>query len=267
MNYRDEARRRLAAAKAELSSGDDARLKYAALELRMSMEALTYDRALAYKDEFPPDEYQTWQPRRIMSVLLEIDPSADADRSIAIGAELEYGVPAPSMRSLGTEQVLNMTTLKRHYDALGSFLHMHSMKQMMEGKVVDAQKLRNRCEELSALVDAALSSPIFNVTLGAFARVNCFRCNLPIRKRLPNGAAELDAECFECHATYSVVPLENGQVEWRARRQEVSCARDGCTGATYLWDADLQAGRFWKCGACGGRNVIVLTLQHEPGGE
>ncbi len=51
MNYRNDARNSLKRAIAELAQADDERLKYAALELRMTMEALTYDRALAYKDE------------------------------------------------------------------------------------------------------------------------------------------------------------------------------------------------------------------------
>jgi hypothetical protein len=72
-DYRNDARRELARAKDELASAGDERLKYAALELRMAMESLTYDRALAYKDEFPPAEYQAWQPRKVMALLLEID--------------------------------------------------------------------------------------------------------------------------------------------------------------------------------------------------
>lgn len=63
MKYRNDAREYLQRSKNELNSSDNERLKYAVLELRMAMEALTYDRALAYKDEFPPNEYETWQPR------------------------------------------------------------------------------------------------------------------------------------------------------------------------------------------------------------
>ena len=43
-DYRNDARRELASAKDELGSADDERLKYAALELRIAMESLTYDR-------------------------------------------------------------------------------------------------------------------------------------------------------------------------------------------------------------------------------
>lgn len=120
MNYRNEARKYLKRSKEELDTGDNERLKYAALELRMAMEALTYDRAFAYKDEFPPDEYETWQPIKVMSVLLEIDPTTDKNSSIAFGLEERPGVPASVMQSLGEEKVLNMATLKSHYSALGS---------------------------------------------------------------------------------------------------------------------------------------------------
>lgn len=58
MNYRNQARKSLERANEKLGTGNDEDLKYVALELRMALEALTYDRALAYKDEFPPEEYE-----------------------------------------------------------------------------------------------------------------------------------------------------------------------------------------------------------------
>lgn len=264
MNYRNEARVRLDAAKNELASGDNTRLPYAALELRMSMEALTYDRALAFKDEFPPAEYETWQPKKVMLVLLEIHPSADADRALAIGRQEEEGVPASIMHSLGTERVLNMRALKKHYDALGSYLHLPSMKQSMEGRTVDPAKLRKRCEELTVLIEEVISSRIFNITLGVFSTMSCFRCERPIRKRVQDGK-ETSAECFDCHATYSLVPAENGQFEWHPKGQEVSCPREGCEGKTFVWEADQQVGKHWLCNTCGGRNALALAVYQESG--
>lgn len=46
-SYRSQGRKTLARAKAELESGNDQHLKYAALELRSVMECLTYDRTRA----------------------------------------------------------------------------------------------------------------------------------------------------------------------------------------------------------------------------
>ena len=98
-DYRTDARRELARAKDELASADEERLKYAALELRMAMESLTYDRALAYNAEFPPCEYETWQPRKVMAILLEIDPNADKDSSLAFGIEPSRGVTPDVMQA------------------------------------------------------------------------------------------------------------------------------------------------------------------------
>lgn len=88
-NFRHSARESLARAKAELAANDPIRLRYAALELRDAMEALTYDRALAFKDDIPPEEYKTWQPRKLMAVLLDIDPSIGITSTIAYGIEEE----------------------------------------------------------------------------------------------------------------------------------------------------------------------------------
>jgi hypothetical protein len=71
VDFRAEARKALNRARSELESGDDARLKYAALELRLAMEAITYDRARTYRNEMPPQEYDTWQPRKLMQLLID----------------------------------------------------------------------------------------------------------------------------------------------------------------------------------------------------
>jgi len=95
MTYRNDARAAQKRARTELDAGDDERLKYAALELREAMEALTYDRAATYNAELPTAAYDTWQPRKVMELLLEIDPNADKDSSLAVGLEETPGIPRP----------------------------------------------------------------------------------------------------------------------------------------------------------------------------
>jgi hypothetical protein len=229
------------------------------------MEALTYDRALAYKDEFPPAEYETWQPRKVMSVLLDIDPTADKGTSLAFGEEEEYGVPAQMMRSLGSEKVLNMATLRKHYDALGSYLHVQSMKQVRAGKSLDFGKIRDRCEEIVAFVGAVLASPVFNVTLGSFATMECMKCGKPIRKRIPHGQEVMQAECYECQALYTVIDKGNNKVEWQPQYHEIECVNDDCKHKIIVWRHELKVGMHWKCPCCNGRNTFALAIRHEAG--
>ena len=260
MNYRDLARKHIKHAMNELNSKSELRLKYAALELRMAMESLTYDRALAYKDEFPPSEYETWQPRKVMSVLLDIDPKADKDCSLAVREEGKDDAPYVS---LGAEKVLNMIMLKKHYDALGSYLHVQSMKQFRAGIPVDNSKIRIRCMDIADFVSQVLSSPIFNVTVGEFASTDCVKCGNPIRKRLPDGEKETLATCHECNATYTVTGDGNDKTIWTPHQREVKCVNPNCGQKDYLWPNEIERGNTWICGACGGKNTFVLAIVYQ----
>lgn len=266
-DYRNDARRELARAKDELASVDDERLKYAALELRMAMESLTYDRALAYKAEFPPAEYETWQPRKVMAILLEIDLNADKDSSLAFGIEPSLGVTPDVMQSLGTERVLNMATIKRHYDALGSYLHVPTIKQRKAGAKIDAAKFRARCEEIAAYLTEVLASPVWNSTMGNFASIDCMKCGHPIRKRMPHGQDVVDAKCFECGVTYKITDAGEGKAHFEPDQVEVKCANPECKTSIFPWRSEIEHGVGWKCEVCGGQNDIRLTVQHRPAAD
>lgn len=266
MDYRNNAQKSLKRADEKLNAGNSEDLKYAALELRMAMEALTYDRALAYKDEFPPKEYETWQPRKVMSVLLEIEPDADQNCFIAAGVEKEYGTPAPAMTPLGWDKALSMNVLRKHYDALGSYLHVQSMKQVRVGKVLNVDKIHSRCKEISNLIRNVLSSPIFNITLGCITTLHCFECKRPIHKRIPDRQDEVQVECFGCSASYTIIDMKNGKVEWRPNYHNVKCANNECKYKAELWKHDLAIGKRWTCPECKGHNAFVLALQYSPEG-
>ena len=263
MNYRSIAREHLKEATEQLETGEDSALKYAALELRMAMEAVTYDRAAAFKEEFPTEEYDTWQPKKVMTVLLEIEPMADKDSTLAFGLEEEYGVPAKHMTSLGTETVLNMGVLKKHYDALGSFLHILTIKSTKAGKTVNHVKLRKRCEDIKLYLDKVLSSPVFNSTFGVFASIECAECGKKIRKRIPQGENTIHVECPNCDASYRVSSSGANQYTWSPMQQEIECANKACTKNIILWEREIRLGAKWTCPNCKGSNSFALGIVYE----
>lgn len=260
LNYRHLARESLSRAKTELASQDLHRLRYAALELRDAMEAVTYDRALAFKDEIPPEEYRTWQPRKLMAVLVDIDPSIGMTSTLAVGIESEHGKQAENMKTLGTDHVLTLKDIKAHYDAIGSYLHMPSLEQLEAGKIADPAKLRTRCEAVVAALESVLGSPVYNVTLGNFAQLDeCMNetCRRPVRKRFPLGKTEIEAECFECKAVYTLVSRPGGAVEFKPKMTLVGCPSEGCSERFPLWPHELTPGTHWRC-RCGSHNGIAL---------
>lgn len=262
MSFRHTVRNALTRAKENLVSSNPEYTKYAALELRMAIEGLTYDRANAYIKEIDPKEYNTWQPKKVMQMLLEIEPKADKASSISFGREDKLGEPAKVMTSLGGEEVFNFRLIKKYYDALGSFLHLPTIKQLQDKPEADIKKLREKCLEIIGHIEKVLESPVFNITFGSFSEISCYRCNKIIRKRLPYGQAEVIAKCFEneCTATYLVSDSGDGKVIWQPQLKKIGCLAENCTEITTLWQSEIREGVHWKCNKCNKEHSIKLSV-------
>ncbi len=154
IDFRYEAKQSLIRAKQYLSVMDDRDMRHAALELRLAIEGLTYARAELLKDDIPPKSYGTWQPRKLMQLLEDIDPNAFKSSTLAVGEQTEPGKSAPVMHTLGTETVLTFKDVKTHYDALGFFVHLPTIEQAAKGSSDDFARLRARCSELVAVLEA-----------------------------------------------------------------------------------------------------------------
>ncbi|MDH5824202.1 hypothetical protein QFW77_14570 [Luteimonas sp. RD2P54] len=260
VNYRQLARQSLERAQSLLAEDDDDVLRYAALELRLCMEALTYDRAQAYKKEIPPEEWGKWQPRQVMKLLLEIDPDADRNYSLHVGEEPYPGGQPERMHAMGAETVFGLSDLKQSYDAVGSILHMPTMLQMEAGKNHSTEKMRARCNDSAAALAKALSSPIWNFTVGEFASCDCAECGARVRRRMPREFYQLRAKCFHCKAEYDVILQENREVTFKPRVCDLSCPTVGCEARFVLWEHQVRAGARWQCKKCEKPYGIMLGI-------
>lgn len=108
VDFRSMARSHLSDVREALEQHSPSTLRSAALSLRMSMEAFTYERAKLYADDLSAEEYETWQPRKLMRILLEIDPHADTTCGLSYGIKPSLGETPEKMTFLGTENVLNL---------------------------------------------------------------------------------------------------------------------------------------------------------------
>lgn len=250
LQYLSRAREATDRAKALLATGVDDQLRYAALELRFAMEALTYDRAQAYAKEIPPEEMATWQPDKVMKVLLEIEPTADRSYTLRIGEEPYPGGTPTKMHTLGSDTVFSLAELRKHYHAVGSVLHTPTMQQMEQAKPFDAAKLRMRLEAITQALTKSLESPIRNFTFGNFASLPCKRCGKSIRKRLPTGRQPIEAKCFSCGAPYRVSLLDDGAVWWEPLTSQAKCPTESCSGKFVFWLDEVKPGAYWSCSEC-----------------
>jgi hypothetical protein len=267
MDYRNSARKALERAKKELSSDDEHRLRYAALELRMALEALIYERSKNYKDELPNENLGVWQPKRLLNLLLELDPYVDKSATIGVGVEEEYGKPAKDIQSLGTDRVLSLAEIKKYYDKIGSYLHTQTVEQVAQNKGPKPDGMRKRCNEIMRILEEVLSSPVFNADFKVTSSITCGNCGADIVRRIPPEDNQLIAKCIKCPATYDVIPKEDKTVDWLPRIHKVKCANSECKKPFEIWERELDFGSNWDCSKCNGNNTIIYALQYKQSAE
>lgn len=260
MNYRSSARAHLRTAKELLSAGGNDNTLFAALKLRMALESVTYDRSKGFAEDLGPDAMQTWQPKKLMERMLEVDPQADADATLSFGIEPGPGETPESMTLLGTDHVLNLRTLKKHYDALGSYLHTPTLAQLKKGKDHDYDRLAQRCEQIVTALETALSSKVWNSTFAIRGEIECTDCGSIIRRRLPKGTAQRVVQCWSCSASYTMSKIENNEVRFEPRQAEIRCPTKGCGVSHFIWEADVKQGSCWHCEACNSELTLAIGV-------
>lgn len=264
MGFRDEARKALSNAKAEIDSNDVDRLRYAALSLRMALEALVYERAEAYKEDFPKTQYATWQPKKVLEALLDLDPAADRGASLSVSKEPAGSSNPVEYVPLGTEHVVSLRDIKKHYDALGSWLHTPTLAQLTSTKATDISRLRNRCDQVVEIVEQVLASSMWGLVIRPSSTVNCLRCGEKVRALLPLGAKEVYAKCYSCGAGYNVTKADEPDVIFDADQIDVTCPNKTCREKGKIWRDHFKIGSGWTCPGCAQEVVIALGLVHRP---
>lgn len=263
-DYRNIARGAIQKAKNLLITQDADQVRYAVLELRMAIEGLTYARVNAYKKDIPPSEYQTWQPKKILELLIEIEPMVDQRSTISFGMEESYGKPAEKMTMLGTEEIFNLKLIKKHYDALGSYLHLPTINLLEKSSSFDVDKITTRCEQIISEIELVLSSKVFNTTFGSFAEMSCERCSQIIRKRLNSKKPIDEAVCFNCDASYLIeADTKSDKVTWQPKIEKINCLMNDCQTEISVWHRDIKEGRVLQCTVCKTKHVIGLSVTLE----
>lgn len=265
-NYRHRARARLAGAKERLGRTPPD-VEGCALELRMAMEALTYERALRYAEDLGPEAMKTWQPRKLMGHLIDVDPNADREGELHFGLEPSLGEQPKTMTNMGKESILTLRDIKKHYDALGSYLHTPTIGALETKGDHDLDRLRQRCDHIIARIEEVLASPIWSVDLKNTATIECMGCSTKLTRRMRTDDESKTVECWECGATYDMVPRAEGQVLFEPRQTRFTCRTKDCDHDNYLWEKEIVHGLHFNCEGCGAAHFVGLGAGLVPASQ
>lgn len=208
--YRDHAAH-LERAEALIERGELADLRYAALELRLFLEAVVYDKLKRWVDQraAPPDLLSKWQAPQLLQALLQISPWEDREHVIAIGLEKIPGVPVPPTHVLGRSKPIGLGWLRRNYNKLGGLLH----SPMLNGAKPDRDRLKPFLLETIAYLRERLEGTTTDGLVFQPIVFECGECRHEVRvsEDAIRDEGEFVARCLnpDCEAPYRAV-RENG---------------------------------------------------------
>jgi hypothetical protein len=166
------------------------------------------------------------------------------------------------MSPVGTEKCPESQDDQEHYDALGSFLHLATVKQMREGTAVDPSTIRERCAAAVAAVVLALSSGVYDLVMGRDIPFSCLRCSEEIVRRTPLVPFDFETKCGNCGAQYRMQGDGSERVTCTPPGKTiVACVKDGCAGKHDLWIDECKEGTTWTCDDCGAAYKLVLRAR------
>lgn len=240
-------------AKELLGRGNPEDIRYAALEIRMAMEAITYEKLRSYAKNIPEDELATWQPPQAVKVLLEYDEHADESFLLYVGEETTFGQRPDKMHCMGSHQSLGLKWLKKHYNKIGGYLHFpHPLKKSAQASSEITAYLNSVLVE----VEKAASSRILGVSLAEVYTFSCVKCERTVTANKRRTEATQKAKCInpQCGAEYFAQPSGDG-FKFILEITNFECIN--CKEPNPIENRKLEVGLDFSCLKCGKTHKIA----------
>lgn len=261
INYRDSARDHLANAKPLLHEGSDRSIRYACLELRMAIEALTYDSLQAYLSEVPNSVMGQWTPKKVIEELLAVDPYADQSAKVFVGIEEVFGEPSKDMQFLGEDLRFTAAWAHKAHNALGSFLHEPTIAQHTSGKAGLSDKAKAKADAVASELERILSASVFNTNFGSFITFDC-HCGFKLKRKDRALKDNPVVECRECQRRYIGKEIDGGNYSFKYLQQVFTCK--ACEIEQAIGDHEVEREPIVSCGNCGTKVQIRKRYVIQP---
>jgi predicted RNA-binding Zn-ribbon protein involved in translation (DUF1610 family) len=230
-------------------SADLASLLYAALEARLCIEAIAYDKIRIYAKRLPESVLKKWQPPQVIKALLEYETGATENFTLSIAEENADGSAGP-MKGLGFHVSFKPSELQKLYNKLGSFLHAPTVKEKATQSEVQtkAAELKSFLATLLTRLTEVCSSTID----GSLARVvtfDCVECGAVIMRNEESLKTNPSATCLsaQCQAEY-VVDLNGETPAFVLKVSAFECQK--CKEVIRIANHKLKISATFKCSNC-----------------
>lgn len=246
----------LARANQLLSDPTPENLLYAALQLRLCMESLTYEKLRTYSNIVPASILEKWQPPQAVRALLAFEPNADQSFTLRIGRQDKLGEPAKEMKVIGEHKSLRLNWLRKHYHKLGYYLHAPSTAT---GSSTLPVNLAAYLQEVATELTEPVNSRILGATFRETFTFKCVKCNDHVVVNKKALSSQEKVTCFNpnCGAEYSADVSDIDHPIFDLFATKFECQNPNCTTEIAVEDRFLDVGCNFKCPTCDLRHEIV----------
>ena len=245
----NEKRKAFKSAEEMLHRNDDDLLLYVALELRLCLEAVVYEKLWARKEWIPQDAARAWRLPQAFAALLSIEPEAEHSATLAVAPEMTPGaMPSrESLRALGVDLRPQSRWLKKTWKKLGSLLHAQSPFAKQAGSSSSNRRRQDLSTILRELEPFVQSDFTFAFCERGSVRFDCYWCKKVVTVNavaLENGN---EVRCLRCNCKFFAVK-EGDDFIFHPDIADVLCA---CQQTIAVPAHKLTSGYQFPCHACG----------------
>jgi hypothetical protein len=247
-----------------LKDGDASSLSYAALEVRLALERICYERLRNAHSYISADDLRTWKPQYVVLTLMEmVDPKIASDWTLSMGSE--PGDHPEKYIEIGTQRGFDPKRVNHLWQAMSSFLHAEfprsSDHDIEHYKSPD--KMRRKIEEALQELDRLATGTLIGSLVFEQVSFTCVCGQLNKRSTHTLSHCQI-INCFSegCKEQYVV---EKGIDEFLFERRVLPVFCEKCaakTGLPYRLATELPKDTrlHFSCRECGQENNFMWRL-------
>ena len=255
-----------------LNENTPASLTYAALECRLTIEQLCYERLRMLHEFISHDDIAKWQPAQVVKTLMqEVDPYVTTSVKISISTEsIDENTDKPledfEYEEIGTQVGFNPNKMGKLWNALANLaLHIPvpKNKDVQISRYGDQEKVRKKVQDC---LDEfrRLSETTINFTgFGDVVSFDCFGCSNQIKRKSQTLEHQQTINCIDpkCDESYKVEKRnEEFYFERRKVKFECHCGHELALAYNHVERSKLNEKIKVVCTNCNEENLIKWTL-------
>lgn len=262
----------IARIRALLDNDTEASVTYAALEARLALEKVCYDRLRQRHDYISHDQLRKWQPNAVINTLIkQVDADLGQTLTLSVGmSPLEANVRPEDDEYLpvGTEVGFNVKRITKMWNALAKLaLHVRLPEHRNDYIPEYGHKsdIRAKVEEVVAELERLATGTMIFSGIGEEVSFSC-SCGEKNKRRseLLHDGQHIHCINPECKVTWKATKEQDG-FTFETVNIQINC--DDCKAANYipkryLTEMKLDELGSFACHACSHRNFFQWRIMH-----